>query len=101
MLGATWEKQKSKTLSHLQRLEKNLVSKMGLQEEAMLEHLMLQGAVEFQGIDDLTGEMMYSITDKLKEISPEIYEQLKDQYEHHMFQLIDQGPTRMTWRVRV
>jgi hypothetical protein len=61
---------------------------------------MLQGAVEFQGIDEVTGEMLYTITDKLKEVSPDIYDQLKDQYEHHMFQLIDQGPTRMTWRVR-
>lgn len=73
---------------------------MGIKEEAMLEHLMLQGAVEFQGIDDATGEMMYMITDKMKAVSPEIYTELKDQYEHHMFQLIDQGPTRMTWRVR-
>ena len=86
---------------HLQRLEKSLVSRMGLREEAMLEHLMLQGAVEFQGIDDMTGEMMYGITEKMKEVSPDIYEQLKDQYEHHMFQLIDQGPTRMTWRVKL
>ena len=74
---------------------------MGLQEEAMLEHLMLQGAVEFQGIDEISGEIMYSITDKMKEVSPEIYKQLKDQYESHMFQLIDQGPTRMTWKVRL
>jgi hypothetical protein len=74
---------------------------MGLQEEAMLEHLMLQGALEFQGLDDVTGEMMYGITDKMKEVSPEIYNQLKDQYENHMFQLIDQGPTRMTWKVKV
>lgn len=73
---------------------------MSLQTEAMLEHLMLQGAVEFQGIDDQTGEMLYTITDKLKEVSPAIYDQLKDQYEHHMFRLIDQGPTRMTWRLR-
>ncbi len=73
---------------------------MSLQTEAMLEHLMLQGAVEFQGIDDQTGEMLYTITDKLKEVSPGIYDQLKDQYEHHMFRLIDQGPTRMTWRLR-
>ena len=85
---------------HLQKQEKNLVNNMGLQEEAMLEHLMLQGAVEFQGIDEITGEMMYAITDKMKEVSPGIYEELKDQYEHHMFQLIDQGPTRMTWRLR-
>lgn len=74
---------------------------MGLQEEAMLEHLMLQGAVEFQGIDESTGEMMYNITDKMKEVSPEIYNQLKNQYEHHMFQLIDQGPTRMTWKLKL
>jgi hypothetical protein len=73
---------------------------MSLQTDAMLEHLMLQGAVEFQGIDDITGEMMYSITDKMKEVSPDIYQQLKDQYEHHMFQLIDQGPTRMTWKIK-
>ena len=85
---------------HLQRQEKSLVNNMGLQEEAMLEHLMLQGAVEFQGIDEITGEMMYTITEKMKEVSPGIYEELRDQYEHHMFQLIDQGPTRMTWRVR-
>ena len=85
---------------HLLRLERSLASKMGLKEEAMLEHLMLQGAVEFQGIDDITGEMMYTITDKMKSVSPEIYKELKDQYEHHMFQLIDQGPTRMTWRLR-
>jgi hypothetical protein len=73
---------------------------MSLQTDAMLEHLLLQGAVEFQGIDDQTGEMLYTITDKLKEVSPGVYEQLKDQYEHHMFKLIDQGPTRMTWRLR-
>ena len=85
---------------HLQRQEKSLVNNMGLQEEAMLEHLMLQGAVEFQGIDEITGVMMYTITEKMKEVSPGIYEELRDQYEHHMFQLIDQGPTRMTWRVR-
>ena len=84
----------------LQRPERSLESNMGLKEEAMLEHLMLQGAVEFQGIDEVTGEMMYMITDKMKEVSPDIYKELKDQYEHHMFQLIDQGPTRMTWRVR-
>jgi hypothetical protein len=73
---------------------------MGLQEDALFEHLMLQGAVEFQGIDETSGEMVYRITDKMKEVSPDIYNELKDQYEHHMFQLIDQGPTRMTWRLR-
>lgn len=92
--------QRLKTLMLLQRLEISLGSSMGLQEEAMLEHLMLQGAVEFQGIDHITGEMMYSITDKMKQVSPDIYEELKNQYEHHMFQLIDQGPTSMTWRLR-
>ena len=73
---------------------------MDIKSEALLEHLIMQGAIEMSGIDESGQEMLYSITDKLKEVSPEIYEQLKDQYEHHMFQLIDQGPTRMTWRLR-
>lgn len=74
---------------------------MSLQTDAMLEHFLLQGAVEFQGIDETTGEMMYNITDKMKEVSPDIYEQLKNQYEHHMFKLIDEGPTRMTWKLKL
>jgi hypothetical protein len=69
-------------------------------KEAMIEHLVMQGAIQFAGIDENTNEMLYSITDKLKEVHPELFEELSDQFEHHMFKLIEQGPKTMTWRLR-
>jgi hypothetical protein len=73
---------------------------MNPRQEALIEHLLLQDAIEIDSIDNQSGEMLYKIKDKMKEVSPEIFQQLTDQYKHHMFQLIDQGPTRMTWRLR-
>jgi hypothetical protein len=49
---------------------------------------------------DENGEMLYSVTDKLKLVNPELYEDLKDQYEDHMFKLIDMGPKTMKWKIR-
>ena len=66
--------------------------------DAMIEHLLNQGAVKMHSIDG-DGHMLYKITDKLKEVSPELYEELRDQFEDHMFKLIDQGPITMTWRL--
>ena len=67
--------------------------------EAMVEHLLNQGAISMHSIDS-NGEMLYSVTDKLKLVNPELYEDLKDQYEHHMFELIDLGPKTMKWKIR-
>jgi hypothetical protein len=67
--------------------------------EAMLEHLLNQGAISMHSIND-NGEMLYSVTDKLKLVNPELYEDLKDQYEDHMFKLIDMGPKTMKWKIR-
>jgi hypothetical protein len=71
-----------------------------LQKQAMVEHLVMQNAIEFSGIDEDTGEMLYSITDKLKTVNPELFSQLKTQYEDHMFKMIKRGPKTMTWRIR-
>ena len=65
----------------------------------MVEHLLNQGAISMHSIDD-NGEMLYSVTDKLKLVNPELYEDLKDQYEDHMFKLIDMGPKTMKWKIR-
>jgi hypothetical protein len=67
--------------------------------EAMVQHLLMQGAISMHSIDEV-GEIVYSITDKLKYVSPELYEDLRDQYEHHMFKLIDLGPKTMKWKIR-
>ena len=77
-------------------MEQNSVSK--LQTQAILEHLILQNAVEISGIDSDSGEMLYSITDKLQSVSPWLYEELKEDFENNMFKMIAKGPESMQWR---
>lgn len=73
---------------------------MNLKNQAMIEHLLIQGAIEMAGIDD-NGNMLYSITDKMQTVSPELYSQLKEQYEDYMFKLVKKGPIIMNWRINV
>lgn len=72
---------------------------MDIKSEALLEHLIMQGAIEMSGIDE-SGQMTYSITDKLQEVHPELYMELKDEFEYNLFEMINQGPKIMTWRIR-
>ena len=72
-----------------------------IKTEAMLEHLLLQNAIQIEGFDPLTGETFYTITDKLKEVSPEVYYQMKVEFEDHMFEMIKKGPESMQWRLRL
>lgn len=64
-----------------------------------MEHLLLQGALEINGMDPSTGETLYSITDKLKEVSPEMYKEVNAIYRKNMIQMIYAGPKTMTWRI--
>lgn len=72
---------------------------MDARTDALIEHLILQGGIEIADIDLETGETYYNITDKLKEISPELYRNLEDQFKNHLFVLNERGPTAMTWRI--
>jgi hypothetical protein len=72
---------------------------MDAKSQALLDHLINQGAIQISDIDT-NGEIVYSITDKLQEVHPELYMQLKDEFEHNMFEMINQGPRIMTWRIR-
>jgi hypothetical protein len=73
---------------------------MDAKSQALLDHLINQGAIQISDIDS-NGEIVYSITDKLQEVHPELYMELKDEFEHNMFEMINQGPRIMTWRIRV
>ena len=73
---------------------------MNARTHALVEHLVLQGGIEIADIDLETGETYYNITDKLKEIAPELYQELEDQFKHHLFILNKRGPQSMTWRIR-
>jgi hypothetical protein len=72
---------------------------MDAKSQALLDHLINQGAIQISDIDS-NGEIVYSITDKLQEVHPELYLELKDEFEHNMFEMISQGPKIMTWRIR-
>ena len=72
---------------------------MDIKSQALLEHLIMQGAIEMSGIDK-SGEMTYSVTDKLQKVHPELYMELKDEFEFNMFEMINQGPKIMTWKIR-
>ena len=72
---------------------------MDAKSQALLEHLINQGAIQISDIDK-NGEMLYSITDKLQEVHPELYMELRDEFEHNMFEMINQGPKIMNWRIR-
>lgn len=43
-----------------------------------IEELILSGALEVSGIDIDTGEMLYNFTDKLKDISPELFKDMSN-----------------------
>jgi hypothetical protein len=72
---------------------------MNPKSQALLEHLIMQGAIEMAGIDT-NGEMTYAITDKLQEVHPELYMELKSEFEYNMFEMIQAGPKTMIWKIR-
>jgi hypothetical protein len=72
---------------------------MDAKSQALLDHLINQGAIQISDID-INGEIVYSITDKLQEVHPELYLEIRDEFEHNMFEMINQGPKIMTWKIR-
>jgi hypothetical protein len=41
----------------------------------IVDNLILEGGIEFAGVDPESGEILYSLTPKIKEIMPELYEE--------------------------
>jgi len=70
-------------------------------KEAMIEHLIFQGAINVESMDPITGETNYTINDKLKDVSPELYYELEQQFNDHIFELSQKGPMAMVWKIRL
>ena len=47
---------------------------MNNSEDDLINNLILQGALEVAGLDSETGEFLYAVTPKLKEVMPDMYE---------------------------
>lgn len=64
---------------------------MGISRDDYISRLILDGAIEFAGIDADTGEMLYSITDKLKESDPEMYNRFNGLFYQEVMKLWELG----------
>ncbi len=63
-------------------------------EEQLLLTLIDQGAVEFKGFDE-EGEALYSFTNKLKDVHPELYELHNNMLNKEMMYLWENGFVEM------
>jgi len=41
----------------------------------VVDNLILEGGIEYAGVDPESGEMLYSITPKIKELMPDLYDE--------------------------
>ena len=60
-------------------------------EDAIIDDLILQGALEVAGIDGQTGEFLYSVTPKLQEIMPDLYEEHMNSVNQGIMALWEKG----------
>ena len=52
-----------------------------------IDDLILSGAIEPSGVDPETGEMLYTFTDKLKRVSPMLYNLVNNEFTSHIMKL--------------
>ena len=60
-------------------------------DQDAITHLILKGALEVAGVDSLNGELLYTITPKMKEIMPQIYENHISQVNKQLLSLWEKG----------
>jgi hypothetical protein len=48
---------------------------MSSEEDKIIEKLILQGGMETVGVDEETGELLYSFTPKIKNLMPDLYDE--------------------------
>lgn len=60
-------------------------------EKDIIEKLILSGAMEIAGVDSQTGEFLYVFTPKLKDISPELYNQHVNHVNTELMNLWEKG----------
>lgn len=60
-------------------------------QQTVIEYLILAGAVEVAGLDSETGEPLYNFTPKLKEIDPEMYQEIQDYFNAGIMLLWELG----------
>ena len=57
----------------------------------LIDALILEGALKIEGIDEKTGQMIFSVTDKMKEIAPEVYNEFQESLYQTVLSLWEKG----------
>jgi hypothetical protein len=65
------------------------------EEDKIIEDLILKGALEITGIDIETNEPLYNFTNKLKDVSPELDQEMKTFFSQEMMFLWENGFVEM------
>ena len=60
-------------------------------EDKFIEELILNGVLEFSGIDQDSGEIMYTFTNKLKDFSKDLQNEVNLYFSQEMMQLWEHG----------
>jgi hypothetical protein len=66
-------------------------------QDDFFDYLILQGAVTPEGIDQSTGEILYSFTDKLKEINEDMFNRAMDTFHNDIMLLWEYGFFNINW----
>jgi hypothetical protein len=61
------------------------------EEDLLIEALILSGALEIAGIDKTSGQPLYSMTKKMKEVMPELYEEHLSSTNKYIMNLWEKG----------
>lgn len=64
---------------------------MDNEEIRTVDYLIMSGALEVAGIDEKTGEFLYTFTSKIKEIMPEMYHQHLNHVNSEIMRLWEMG----------
>lgn len=61
------------------------------EDDLILEELILQGAVEIAGLDMETGEPLYNITHKMKDVNPSLHDEFVNYFSSEAMALWEFG----------
>ncbi len=66
-----------------------------MEDDKIIEDLILKGALEVSGIDIETGEPLYNFTHKLKDVNPELDQEIQTFFSQEMMFLWENGFVEM------
>lgn len=62
-----------------------------MDENQIIDDLILNGGLEIAGIDEKTGQFLYSFTPKIKELRPDLYDQHLNHVNGELMRLWENG----------